>query len=534
MSILQEDKPVYVIDTNILVDYPDIIPNGNGTQELKEPTIDLSRAHIVIPTAVIRELSSFKKETNERGKAARVVLKRLRRLVEGCSLKMMASYELEAGIEVKNQIFSILPVHKNFKNSLPFSPSDDDMDGQIILATLAAEFISQGIPIDGTAGEEKAKTWESTGKIKLLTNDNGLAIRASRRGVATSRYGHKLPAPYTGRREIRVPDELLSYFIEEQSIERDIWEMYMNEKWDFVSNEFIVMKSACDYLDNSQEDPLFRHIGRYDRQLDQIVGLEHLMEFPLSVTNAGQAIYAEALMNPKFSAVICTGPAGSGKTYMATIYGYYACKNGSYIGVTVVPCASQSRIGALPGDINDKMDPDVQPFKNALRNFLLKTDKVLKRELKDLKANGAMVPKPRTSGTNPDDEEDNRSIGQKLCDRVNAIWDGWFTNLPIETARGRDFSYELALYDEFQDQNITQADTLIKRLGMEGKIVITGDIYQVHAPYLDTDNNGIVYATQLLYDNPMVAKVQLKEEEVVRHPLVKTIAEKQKAEKKSG
>lgn len=535
-------QPIFVIDTNILVDYPDIIPNGNGVPDLKEPTIDLSGGHIVIPTAVIRELSSFKKETSERGKVARVVLKRLRKLVEGRSLLMMASYKLEADISVGNQTFSILPVHKNFKNSLPFSPSEDDMDGQIILAALVAEFISQAIPIDGTAKEYDIKAWKPTGRIKLLTNDNGLAIRASQRGVVTSRYGHKLPAPYTGRREMKVPEDLLNYFINEQSVERDIWEMYMDEKWDFVSNEFIIMKRVRSSLDdndhNLQEESLFRNfrnIGRYDGELDQIVGLEYLKKFPLTVTNAGQAIYAEALMNPNFAAVICTGPAGSGKTYMATVYGYYACKNGDYIGVTVVPCASQSRIGALPGDINDKMDPDVQPFKNALRNFLLKTDKVLKAELKDLRENGARVPKPKTPGdTPPENEEDTRSIRQKLCDRVNAIWDGWFTNFPIETARGRDFSYELSLYDEFQDQNITQADTLIKRLGMEGKIIITGDIYQVHAPYLDTNNNGIVYATQLLYDNPMVAKVQFNEEEVVRHPLVKMIAEKQRADKKHG
>lgn len=533
MNVFLEGKPVYVIDTNILVDYPDIIPNGDGASELKEPTVDLSEAHIAIPTAVVRELSNFKREASERGKAARMVLRRLRPIFEKTGFTMNESYGLMAWVKKGNQCFSIFPVHKDFKKSLPFSPSSDDMDGQIILAAIAVDFIILGIPVDGTAQPDAIKTWSPTGQVTLLTNDNGLAIRANQRGVATSRYGHKVPDPYTGRREIKIPDELLSYFCGEQIIERDIWEMYMDEKWDFVANEFIVMKSAHASLGNYQEDPLFRHIGRYDTELDQIVGLEYLKKFPLSIANAGQAIYAEALMNPKFSAVICTGPAGSGKTYMATVYGYYACKNGNYIGVTVVPCASQSRIGALPGDINDKMDPDVQPFKNALRNFLLKTDKVLKMEFKELRANGAKVPKPKSLGEAPlENEEDTRSIKQKLADRVNAIWDGWFTNLPIETARGRDFSYELSLYDEFQDQNITQADTLIKRLGMEGKIVITGDIYQVHAPYLDTDNNGIVYATQLLYDNPMVAKVQLNEEEVVRHPLVKMIAEKQKAEKK--
>ena len=63
---------------------------------------------------------------------------------------------------------------------------------------------------------------------------------------------------------------------------------------------------------------------------------------------------------------------------------------------------------------------------------------------------------------------------------------------------------------------------------MDGKIVITGDTEQVHAPYLDSTNNGLVYASQLLLDNPMVAQVCFTEDEVIRHPLVKMVAERQK------
>lgn len=82
----------------------------------------------------------------------------------------------------------------------------------------------------------------------------------------------------------------------------------------------------------------------------------------------------------------------------------------------------------------------------------------------------------------------------------------------------------------FQDQNAMQADTLVKRIGTKGKIVLTGDIEQIHAPYLDRDNNGLVYASHLLIDNTMVAQVHFTEDEVVRHPLVKMVAKRQKAE----
>ena len=118
-----------------------------------------------------------------------------------------------------------------------------------------------------------------------------------------------------------------------------------------------------------------------------------------------------------------------------------------------------------------------------------------------------------------------------MKDNVDLIWENWFSSVPIDSARGRDFAYELAIYDEFQDQNAKQADTLIKRVGTEGKIILTGDIEQIHAPYLDRDNNGLVYASRQLFDNPMVAQVHFTEDEVVRHPLVQEIARRQKAEK---
>ena len=114
------NRPIFVIDTNILVDYPDIIPSNGKAAVVEEPTVDLSDAHIVIPTAVVRELSSFKREASERGKVARLVLRRLRSIFEGKSLEMGESYILKSGIQIGEQVFSILPVHKNFKKVCPF------------------------------------------------------------------------------------------------------------------------------------------------------------------------------------------------------------------------------------------------------------------------------------------------------------------------------------------------------------------------------------------------------------------------------
>ena len=527
------NRITYVVDTNVIVDYVGIIP-GILERQPEEPTIDLSHAHIVIPTAVIRELSSFKKEKTDRGKAARIALKRIREIAEGRIHNLEEIYNLRSPITIgeQDQEISILPVHKNFKKCLPFSPSEDDMDGQIILATLTARFVANNMPIDGTADMELVMSYPCTDDIILLTNDNGLAIRARERGIQTQRYGYKYPDPYTGRRNVVVPEILFDFFKEEGKISHSDWTSYMPHQSPLVANEFIVMQRESGTNGNPRytydADEYFSHIGRYDMEQDAIVRLQHVCDFPLHLENDGQAIYAEALMHPDISAIICTGPAGSGKTFMATIYGYNACKAGEYIGVTVVPCESHSELGALPGDINEKMDPEVRPIKNALRNYLLKNDRTMKEGLRNLRRNGgnAQMKHPWSSRIGSDEGEP--SLKQKLDDKIDAIWNAWFTNVPIPNARGRDFAYELAIYDEFQDQNAIQADTLIKRIGTDGKIIMTGDVHQVHNSYLDETNNGLVYASRMLYDEPTVAQVCFTEDEVVRHPLVKEIARRQK------
>lgn len=532
---MPEGRPIFVVDTNVLVDYVDIIP-GTGVMQPEEPTIDLCGAHLVIPTAVVRELSSFKKEKSDRGKAARVILRRLRELVEGEVHSMTQIYNLEAPIEVPStdQLISVLPVHKNFKGKLAFSPSENDMDGQIILATLTVMVHENGCTIDEFLDKSGNIFMNRRAhNVTLLTNDNGLAIRARERGIKTSRYGYKYPKPYTGRRDLVVPKKLFDEFYYDHRIDYVTFKEFMPLEPDLAANEFIIMSLAReeDYpiLFNPLENPEFCHIGRYDRDEDAIVALRYAPNFPGCIKTAGQAIYAEALMDPNISAVICTGPAGSGKTYMATIYGYNACRDGKFIGVTAVPCESRNDIGALPGDLDEKMDPDVQPLKNALRNYLLQEDCMFRKELENLHRYGTNGKCNYDSKGNPVNDSCNgkRSIKEKLKDVVNLIWSNWFSSIPIDKARGRDFAYELAIYDEFQDQNISQADTLIKRIGLDGKIVLTGDIHQIHAPYLDETNNGLVYASRLLYDDPMVAQVCFTDEEVVRHPLVKMIAKRQ-------
>lgn len=499
----------YVIDTNIAIDYVDVIPNGKQIT-LDHPKIDLSGSNLIIPTVVVRELDGFKREANDRGLSARQALNRIRAITESAHLAIEDVYTLNAPITVPTSDYTvtILPVHQHFCDALPFRPSDRDMDGQIILTAMSALYSMNGQPVDGSRVEfDKIDPT----RLMLLTNDNGMAIRANARGIRTSRFGYTPPPPYTGRREVVVPDELFNMFYADGWVSLGEWTQAMPSEPRLVANEFLIMRPQSGEYPPEFDRMDFRHVGRFSKNEGKIVKLKYFRNFPGfpgSVVNEGQAIYAEALTDHSIACVICTGPAGSGKTYMAAVYGLEACRKGIYIGATTVPCdVAEDKLGALPGDLNEKMDPSVQTIKNALKNYILK-----QRE--------------KWSKT-----DEKKSIKKQILDQVEGFWGSWFENIPIYYARGRDFTQEFAIFDEFQDQNRTQADTLLKRLGHDGKIIITGDVEQVHSIYLDHDNNGIVYARRLIMDDPMVAQVSFTEEEVVRHPFVKMITQRQRAAK---
>ena len=550
-------NPVYVLDTNVLIDYPDIIPNGDNSSPA-EPSIDFTGANLVIPTTVIRELSAHKKETNDRGYACRKVLKRLRAITDSAeNPSIMSVYAMDAKIPVLGGKFyiSILPVGRYERNIGPFYPSDEDMDGQIILTSILAQKYSadSSDSIDPNAPHSDYHKADVT----LLTNDNALAIRAHARGVRTARFTYRLPPVYTGRRDLTVPPEMFAEFFASRNLSRASFEAYLPAEPPLVANEFIIMYPKDDIYplgyDRYSDDARFEYIGRYDASLELIVPLRYARSAPFELKNPGQAIYAESLLDPQFSAIVCTGPAGTGKTYMATTYALEATRAGEYLGITVVPCQIDTSMGALPGGLSDKFDPHIQPIKNALRNYFIQNDPEIRRAIKKIRRFGQSPDRPeekphqncsgksrrhgsRSSrnssekSTPPPEEESAptekevapRSLKQRLDDKVNLIYANWFGDpVPIDFARGRDFSYEIALFDEFQDQNHSRAEMLITRLSTDGNIIITGDINQIHAPYLDKDNNGLNHARNGLKGFLAVAQCTFLPGEIIRHSLVR-------------
>lgn len=495
-------RQLFFVDVNLVLDYPDIIPNPGQPVILDHPSTDLRQGTIVIPLIVIYQLDRLSLGNHDRSKTARELLRRIRLF---CSLDQepdllcdLANPRIINGQEIA--ISRGLIEDFRARNDLS---SEVNVDNEIIFAVLRA----------------KRSDFESV----ILTNHDGLAIVAASHNIRTKKF-HYYKHQYNGRRDLSVPADFLEEFIANRKVPYQAWRQALPNQPKLIANEYLLM-TGDDYTVNCFERyEQYRNIGRYDAESDSIVPLQNYNTLPVKPKNAGQAIYLESLLSDQIRTVIAYGPAGTGKTFLTTIYAYEACRNGEFLDAVVVPCNVQDNIGFLPGDIDEKLGPNIAPFKNALRNFLLHHDKDILKKIapkgkKSKKVYGVEAAEPLTG----------KHLRERLEDQVELIWKNSFSSVPIDYARGRDFSMELAILDEFQDQTNEQADTLIKRLGTDGKIIITGDVEQLHNTKLTKSQNGLTYAQDLLKDHPMVAQINFLEHEVVRHPLVKEVVKRQTA-----
>lgn len=184
--------PVFVVADDILVEHPVVIPGYQDGPVC--PPSALREAHIVIPVAVVQKLALMSGRTTYYGSTPRGILGAIRELNLDVQHNINGHYYLECasafiGPDGSRRALSILPVHKNFVESLPLAVPEDDMDGQIILAALAATFIKQGWAVDGSySNDYPILPFGKSNIVTLVTDDNCLGIRAAAAGVTTKRW----------------------------------------------------------------------------------------------------------------------------------------------------------------------------------------------------------------------------------------------------------------------------------------------------------------------------------------------------------
>ena len=181
--------------------------------------------------------------------------------------------------------------------------------------------------------------------------------------------------------------------------------------------------------------------------------------------------------------VFATGPAGTGKTFVAIALAVKALKNKEIRKIILSRPAVEAgeRLGFLPGEMKDKLDPYLQPLYDALQD---------------------MVP------------------GAKLKEYME---NNVIQIAPLAFMRGRTLNDAVIILDEAQNTTTHQIKMFLTRLGMNAKMIITGDVTQIDLP--PTATSGLVQAMQILKGVKGIGKVEFEKKDIVRHKLVQRIVE---------
>ncbi len=191
--------------------------------------------------------------------------------------------------------------------------------------------------------------------------------------------------------------------------------------------------------------------------------------------------------------VFCCGPAGTGKTYLAVAYAVSMLKSGEIEKIILTRPAVEAgeRLGFLPGDIKEKIDPYLRPIYDAL-NDMLSFSEVIKK-----------------------------------------IESGFIEIAPLAFMRGRTLSNAFIILDESQNTTAVQMKMFLTRLGENSKMIITGDLSQVDLP--SGTKSGLRESINILKNVEEIGFLEFSDSDVVRNPLVsKIVKQYEKFEKDKG
>ncbi len=200
---------------------------------------------------------------------------------------------------------------------------------------------------------------------------------------------------------------------------------------------------------------------------------------PIKAKTIGQKTYVEAIRKNDITFGI--GPAGTGKTYIAVAMAINALKNKDVEKIVLARPAVEAgeRLGFLPGDLQEKVDPYLRPLYDALYD-------ILGREA---------------------------TLRLKEKETIEVV--------PLAYMRGRTLDNSFIILDEAQNATKEQMKMFLTRMGFGSKVIVTGDVTQVDLPR--GKRSGLEDATRILRDVEGIAFCRLTDSDVVRHPLVRRI-----------
>lgn len=310
-------------------------------------------------------------------------------------------------------------------------------------------------------------------KVILVSKDVNLRMKAKALSILAEDYTtdkvQSLDEIYSGAEIVEdVDDKVLTQFFQ-PPFQVPCDEVHSLDKVELFPNKyFIVRNKYRSTLANLDQDAEF--LKRIDK-----VSL-----YGIKPRNAEQTFAADALTNRNIPLVTLTGKAGTGKTLFALAAALEMRKfyRQIYIARPVVPLSNKD-IGFLPGDVDSKLAPYMQPLWDNLRII-----------------------------------QDQYSEADKSAQVINQLTkDGKLVIEPLSYIRGRSLQRIFFIVDEAQNLTPHEIKTIITRVGEGSKIVFTGDLYQIDHPYLDAQSNGLSYLIEHFKGQKLYAHVTLEKGE---------------------
>lgn len=421
-------KKVFVLDTNVLLHDPRAIFSFDDND-------------VVIPIVVIEELDKFKKGIDEIGRNARQVSRILDEYRQ--KGKLSQGVALEKGgtlrVELNHQSTEYLP------NELIPTKADNR-----ILAT-AMNLKHDNLP------------------VILVTKDTNLRIKADAVGLHAEDFESEtitIDELYSGEVEFPVQPGAIEDFYSKG-------ELAAGEPKPFP-NQFMLIKNSA--------NPSQTALARYSQQkmaLVPIVSTKHGI-WGINARNKQQQFAMDLLLNDEIRLVTLVGKAGTGKTLLALAAGLEkTIEARSFLRLVVSrPVFPMGKdIGFLPGDIEEKLKPWMQPIRDNL-DFLV----------------GSSGGPGRVKG---------KKDLQSLFDL------GMIEVEPLTYIRGRSMPNQYLIVDEAQNLTPHEIKTIITRAGEGTKIVLTGDPYQIDNPYIDSSSNGLSYVVERFKEESIAGHITL-------------------------
>ena len=427
-------KKIFILDTNILLSDPRSIFQFDDND-------------VVVPISVIEEIDTFKKDSSENGRNAREVS----RILD----KLRGKGKLSHGVQLFEEREDSGKLFVYLGQSMDILP-------ELLADSTDNHILAIGLTMQKQVGELK--------KVRIVTKDSNLRIKADAFGLEAEDFeADKVSVDefYTGLIRIPVRSEVIS-------------EMYARREVTisgvaFAPNQFVVL--------SDDKDAAQTVLGQYNGDLERIVMLDIPKESVWGIypRNLEQSCALSALLDDNIKLVTLSGGAGTGKTLMAIAAGLAKSTDEDVyqkllVARPIFPLGKD--LGFLPGDLDEKLNPWMQPIFDSL-DFLL--------------SGGAPSKQKRL----------NRSYQELISQGMLAVE-------PLTYIRGRSLPNQYFVVDEAQNLTPHEIKTILTRAGEGTKVVLTGDPYQIDNPYIDSTNNGLTYVIERFKHTKIAAHVTLQ------------------------